>query len=130
MSAFKILFYTKGYFVKDPGIRYEGGDVFGFNMQDVDYWSFFEAIDLVKSIQPEFDMDTVKMWWKHENGNFEDLKRFKDDGDDIEVSVFVVEHMCDIEIFCEPKPESRDATFMDMVKEKGKGKPCESSDDE
>lgn len=52
MDKFKIMFYSKGCFVKDPNIRYDGGEVYAFAGQDPDYWSFFEAFDLVKVIDP------------------------------------------------------------------------------
>ncbi|CAK8560038.1 unnamed protein product [Lathyrus sativus] len=71
MDKFKVVFYSKGCFVKDPNIRYEGGEVYAFSGQDPNYWSFFEACDLVKLIEPEFDICGVKMWWKHDEGSFE-----------------------------------------------------------
>ncbi|XP_058784220.1 uncharacterized protein LOC131658989 [Vicia villosa] len=71
------------------------------------------------------------MWWKHEKGTIEeDLKPFRDDGDASELTMFVVEHKCDVEIYCEPKPETVGSTFMDRVREKRKGKPADASDDE
>ncbi|CAK8570036.1 unnamed protein product [Lathyrus sativus] len=125
MDSFMVVFYSKGRFVKDPKIRYEGGDVYAFNGQDPDYWSFFEARDLIKLIEPEFDIVSVKMWWKHEEGSFEhDLKPFKDDGDASELAMYVIGNKSDIEIFCEPKFVGED-TFMDRFRERGKGTKCD-----
>lgn len=62
MITFKVVFYVKGCFVKEPDIRYDGGDVIGFNSQAIYYWSFFEARDLLKTIEFEFDEKTIKMW--------------------------------------------------------------------
>lgn len=59
-----MVFYTEYCFVKDPNLRYEGGEVYAYSGQDPNYWSYFEACDLVKGIDPEFDVGDVKMWWK------------------------------------------------------------------
>lgn len=40
MGKFKVVFYTKGCFIKDSDIRYEGEEVYAYNGQDPDYWSF------------------------------------------------------------------------------------------
>ncbi|KAI5428840.1 hypothetical protein KIW84_033731 [Lathyrus oleraceus] len=70
------------------------------------------------------------MWWKHDEGYFEeDLKPFWDDGDASELAMYVVENNCEVEIFCEPKPITIKATFMDRVKDKGKGNACDKDDD-
>ncbi|XP_058783323.1 uncharacterized protein LOC131658000 [Vicia villosa] len=131
MSRFNVLFYIKGCFVKDPGIRYEGGDVLGFSNQHTDYWSFLEACDLVKTIEPDFDDKKVKMWWKPENGNFDvDLLAFRDDADVVELSAIVFDKKCNIEIYCEPKPEGGVSSFMDKIKWKGKGVLDDESNDE
>ncbi|XP_058781151.1 uncharacterized protein LOC131655272 [Vicia villosa] len=81
------------------------------------------ARDLVKTIEPDFDEKTVKMWWKPENGSFEeDMLPFRDDSDAAELVMFVVGNNCDAEIFCELQPEEGGSTFMDRIREKGKGK--------
>ncbi|XP_058734254.1 uncharacterized protein LOC131605982 [Vicia villosa] len=127
MYKFKVIFYTRGKFVKDPELKYDGGEVYAFSGQDVDYWCFFEACDLVKSIDPEFDFNMIKMWWKHEEGSFEaDLKPFRDDGDSAELAAYAVGHETEVEIYCEPKPDEGELTFMDFVRRKGKGKSCAS----
>ncbi|XP_058762568.1 uncharacterized protein LOC131635949 [Vicia villosa] len=127
MSKFKVIFYTRGKFVKDPELKYDGGDMYAFSGQDSDYWSFFEACDLVKSIDPEFDFEMVKMWWKHEAGSFEaDLNPFRDDGDSAELAAYVIGHGTEVEIYCEPKPDEGELSFMESVRQKGKGKSCAS----
>ncbi|XP_058724923.1 uncharacterized protein LOC131596316 [Vicia villosa] len=123
MGNFKMIFFTKGSFVKDPKIRYEGGNVFAVTGQDPDIWSYFEAIDLVKGITPDFDASKVRMWWKHDGGSFEvDLKPFRDDGDAVELGVYAYANDVDVEIYSEEKPETGEATFMEKVIDKGKGR--------
>ncbi|CAI8602103.1 unnamed protein product [Vicia faba] len=129
-TTFKVIFNTRGYFVKDPDLKYVGGEVFVFEGQDPDYFSFFEVRDLVKSIDSAFDYKTVKMWWKHEEGSLEaDMYPFKDDGDALESTVYAVGNNNAIEIYCEAKPEAEGNTFMDNVREKGKGKNCEEENE-
>ncbi|KAI5407886.1 hypothetical protein KIW84_053939 [Lathyrus oleraceus] len=54
------------------------------------------------------------IWWKHDEGSFEeDLKPFSDDGDASELAVYVVENNCEVEIFCEEKLVTGETTFMD-----------------
>ncbi|CAL5188337.1 unnamed protein product [Lathyrus oleraceus] len=130
MDKFKVVFYSYCCFVKDPNIRYDGGEVYAFTGQNPDYWSFFKACDLVKVIDPEFDLNYVKIWWKHDEGSFkEDLKPFGDDGDVSELAMYAIENNCEVEISCESKPITGEATFMDKVKEKGKGKTCDEVSD-
>lgn len=105
MGKFKVVFYVKGCFVKKHNLRYGDGEVCAFTSQDLYYWSFFKACDLVKSIDPECDVSATKIWWKHDEGSREqDLKSFKDDGDAIELVVYAVGSNCEVEIFCEARP--------------------------
>lgn len=48
MDLFKDVLHIKGYFVKDHKLRYYGGDVYSYNDQDTDSWSYFEDCGLVK----------------------------------------------------------------------------------
>lgn len=69
------------------------------------------------------------MWWKHDEGYFEeDLKPFRDDGDASELAKYAIRNNCKVEIFYEEKPVTSEATFMDMVKDKGKGNTCDEYD--
>ncbi|KAI5438614.1 hypothetical protein KIW84_024376 [Lathyrus oleraceus] len=100
MGKFKVVFYTKGCFVKYLNLRYEGGEIYAFNGQDPYNWSYFEACDLIKGINIEFDVWAVKMWWKYDGGSLkEDLKPFKDNGDACEVVMFAFGNNCEVDIF-------------------------------
>lgn len=57
MGLFKVVSFTKWSFVKDPNIMYEGGNIFAFNGQDTNFWSFFEARDLIKGMDSKFSVD-------------------------------------------------------------------------
>lgn len=81
-GLFKVMFHTKGCFVKDPNLRSESGYVYAYSGLDSYYWSYFEACDLIKGIDLEFDVGVVKIWWKHDGSSLEeDLKPFRDDRD-------------------------------------------------
>lgn len=91
MELFKVVFYTKDSFVKDP-ITYkqkEGGDIHAFNGLYTDFWSFFEAPDLLKGMNSKFIVDNVNVWWKHEESCLEkDLKPYRNHKDATQISLF------------------------------------------
>lgn len=52
-------------------------------------------------IDHEFDLSCVKMWWKHDEGSFEeDLKPFRDDENACALAMYIVGNNCEVEIFC------------------------------
>lgn len=69
-----MVFFTKGCFVRDPKLRYEGGNFYAYNGQDTDYWSFYEARDLIKAMDSQFNAYGVKMLWKHKCGSLDEVK--------------------------------------------------------
>ncbi|XP_058744588.1 uncharacterized protein LOC131617289 [Vicia villosa] len=104
MGLFKVVFFTNGKFVRDEGVSYEGGDVFAIAGQDPDFWSYFEACDLLKSLDASFIKEDVKMWWKSEHGSLEnDLKPLVNDEDATLLAMCAEETKSDIEIYTEPK---------------------------
>ncbi|XP_058767567.1 uncharacterized protein LOC131641278 [Vicia villosa] len=130
MGTFKVIFYTKGRFAKDPNLTYEGGEVYAFTGQDTGSWSFFDSCDLIMSIDPGFDDKKVRMWWKHVDGSLEnDLNSFRDDSDAFEMAASVHNEVGDIEIYVEHKPSTGDATFMENVRKREKGIMDEGDDE-
>ncbi|CAL5214939.1 unnamed protein product [Lathyrus oleraceus] len=100
MGLFKVIFYTKGSFVKDARLSYEGRDVYAFSGQEYDFWSFFEACDLIKGMESSFNLDDVKLWWKHEEVCLEkDLKPFGNDEDTKMLTLFAEKNNCHVEIY-------------------------------
>lgn len=57
---------------------------------------------------------------------YDDLKPFKDDGEACELDMFAFENNYEVEVFIEPKPVTEETTFMEKVREKGKGKKYEA----
>lgn len=64
MSLYKVIFYIRFVFVKDHTLMYNDSEVYTFNEYEVCY--------LIKRMDREFEVDAIKIWWKHEGGNLED----------------------------------------------------------
>ncbi|RHN59870.1 putative transcription factor interactor and regulator CCHC(Zn) family [Medicago truncatula] len=119
MVLFGVVFNTKGNFVKDPKLRYEGGKVFAVKAQDTEFWSYFEARDIILEHDEDFDLEKVNLWWMHIDGNLEeDIKPFKDDKDAVKMSTFAADNNCDVELYVEPKDSKIDLC---VLLSKGKG---------
>ena len=98
MGLFKVVFYTKGSFVNDVRLIYDGKGVDALSGQDSNILSFFEAYDLVKGMNSSFNIDDVKLWSKDEDGCLEkDLKPFVNDEDAIMLALFAEKNNCDVE---------------------------------
>ena len=119
MVLFGVVFNTKGNFVKDPKLRYEGGKVFAVKGQDTDFWSYFEARDIILEHDEDFELEKVNLWWMHIDGNLEeDIKPFKDDKDAVKMSKFAANNNCDVELYVEPKDSKIDLCVL-LIKGKG-----------
>lgn len=81
--------------------------------QDNDDYTFFEARDLIKVVDSTFNVDGVKVWWKHEGGSFKkDLKPFRNDEDATLLSLIAEKNQCEVEICIEAKPSTCEFTYM------------------
>ncbi|MCI30588.1 hypothetical protein A2U01_0051798, partial [Trifolium medium] len=73
--GFKVEFHIKGFFIKDPGLCYKGGEKKPVSGLDLDRWSYFEATDHIKGFDSTFDRFGDRVWWKVVDGSLEhDLK--------------------------------------------------------
>ncbi|KAI5447112.1 Mitochondrial pyruvate carrier 4 [Lathyrus oleraceus] len=100
MGLFKVVFYTKGSFAKNARLRCEGGDIYAFSGQDSNFMSFFEACVLIKGMDSSFNLDDVKLWWKHEECCLEtDLKPFGNDEDATMLALFSKKNSFDVEMY-------------------------------
>lgn len=69
-----------------------------------------------------FNVDDVKIWWKHEDGCLKkDLKPFKNDEDASLLALFTEKNNCEVEIYTEPKLSTSDLTYMERLTKKQKG---------
>ncbi|CAI8593138.1 unnamed protein product [Vicia faba] len=62
----------------NSNLRYEGGEVYAYSGQDFNYWSYFEACELIKGIDSKFDIGTMKIWWKHDGGDARFMDRVRE----------------------------------------------------
>lgn len=121
MGLFKSVFHTKGCFVKDPKVRYEGGDIYEFNRQYFDFWSFFEARDLIKGIDSAFNVVDVKIQWKNEEGCLEnDLRPFRNNEDAYLLTLFAKKNNFDVERYTQPKLSTCELTYIERLIENQK----------
>ncbi|KAJ1400298.1 hypothetical protein SESBI_29682 [Sesbania bispinosa] len=86
-------------FVSDPFLRYKGGDVHAFYNLEIDNWSYFEAMSIVKELGY---LGGVKLWWrigKHV-GKYE-FKSITWDSHALEMANYAIEHNCEINLVLE-----------------------------
>lgn len=122
MGLFKMVFSTKGSFVKDARLRYDGRDVYALSGQYSYFSSFFEAYDLIKGIGSSFNIDDVKLWRKHEDGCLEkDLKPFINDKDATLLALYAEKSSFGVEIYIEQRLSSGEKTYMYRLIDKQKG---------
>lgn len=90
--------------------------------QDSEYWSFFEACDIIKGMDSQFNVDGVKIWWKQEGGSLEkDKKPFINNEDASLFSLIIEKNECEVEIYIEVKSSTGELTYMERLREKNKG---------
>ncbi|KAJ1431325.1 hypothetical protein SESBI_07177 [Sesbania bispinosa] len=87
-----------GSFVNHPKFQYKGGEVHVFHGLDIDTWSYFEVVGLLKDLGY---VDKVKMSWKEKCAKFSTLKPLCDDDDAMDLSAHVVLRKCEVEIYVE-----------------------------
>ncbi|KAJ1380010.1 hypothetical protein SESBI_46391 [Sesbania bispinosa] len=76
-----------------------GGEVHAFHNLDVDTWSYFEAIGLLKDIGYNSPM---KLWWKFKGGKVQNKwKEMKVDDDANEVSSYAELKKCEVHFYVE-----------------------------
>lgn len=93
--------------------------------------SFFEARDLIKGMNSEFNVDGVKIWWKHEGDSLEkDIKPFRNYGDASLLSLLSKKNQCDVEIYTKGKPSIGELRYMESLREKNKGKQSVEGDED
>ncbi|KAJ1380492.1 hypothetical protein SESBI_45976 [Sesbania bispinosa] len=59
--SFTLVVHHRGVFVSDPFLRYKGGDGHAFYNLEIDNWSYFEAMSIVKELGY---LGGVKLWWR------------------------------------------------------------------
>ncbi|KAK2410832.1 hypothetical protein QL285_046172 [Trifolium repens] len=93
------IFLQGFFFVKDPELKYVGGEVRQYKA-DSDKWSFFEIDGIIR----DFDKDagTIRIWWKHAETPLETgLLKIANDEDALIVSNYAVGQDAKVLIYVE-----------------------------
>ena len=97
--GFTVVIHHRGRFVDKPRITYEGGDVMAFHGLDLDRWSYFELLSLVKELGYD---DIVDMWWKIPGLTLENgLRKIKLDCDALELGMLAESKKCEVDVYVE-----------------------------
>ncbi|RZB90708.1 hypothetical protein D0Y65_023253, partial [Glycine soja] len=81
-------------------------EIHAFHGLDIDRWSFFLGIGLLKNLVYDGNM---KFWWKSENKKFEgNLKHFMNDLDAMDLAKFALTNKCKAHIYVEHTMSSAD----------------------
>ncbi|GAU09980.1 hypothetical protein TSUD_391720 [Trifolium subterraneum] len=97
--AFTAVFVYKGFFVKDPELKYVGGEVRPYKA-DSDKWSFFEIDGIIRDFHK--DAGNIRIWWKHAETPLEiGLFKIANDEDATAVSNYAVGQDAEVLIYVE-----------------------------
>ncbi|KAJ1381333.1 hypothetical protein SESBI_45243 [Sesbania bispinosa] len=121
---------SQGAFVKDPVMRYEGGEVHAFHNLDIDNWSYFEALGLIKDLGYR-EYKSVKLWWKVGGGRMDKkLTCISRDSHALEIGTYALEHKCEVDLYVEHiviyKPMLLDASTLLIGNRGGEGEKPDS----
>ncbi|KAJ1389029.1 Transposase, MuDR, plant [Sesbania bispinosa] len=95
-------------FVRTPKMHYEEGEVHAFHNLDLDTWSYFEALGLLKDLGYKTH---VKLWWESKGSRGRtQWKEVKDDEDAFEVSGYAEKKKCEVHLYVEHSVSVVEAT--------------------
>lgn len=97
--SFSLIIHHGGHFEVGENTGYNGGDLAVANINDVDRWSFFEAVGLVRDLGYKEDF---LLWWNSDSAEYEGgYKSLKVDNDAVKCAEFALLHNCDIQLYVE-----------------------------
>ncbi|KAJ1396974.1 hypothetical protein SESBI_32146 [Sesbania bispinosa] len=97
--SFTLVVHHRGAFVSDPYMRYKGGDVTAFYNMNIDNWSYFEALSIVKELGY---VGGVKLWWRV--GKCEGKYEYKSitwDSHALEMANYAIDHNFEVNLVVE-----------------------------
>nr|ABN09798.1 hypothetical protein MtrDRAFT_AC167711g43v2 [Medicago truncatula] len=102
-GGFTAVFFTKGFFVRNPKLQYFGGEVRVFKGLDPERWSLFRALGHAKELDKRVESngdEGVKLWWKPSNIPLDEcLKKLSLDVHALELAKFAVENLEEVDIY-------------------------------
>ncbi|KAJ1424484.1 hypothetical protein SESBI_11678 [Sesbania bispinosa] len=97
--GFTVVVHHGGAFVGDRMLGYEGGEVHAFHNLDVDSWSYFEALGLIKDLGYR---EAVKLWWNMGKGKKGKIfKSISWDNHALEMCQYAVDNNCEVDLYVE-----------------------------
>jgi len=100
--GFAVAFHHMGRFERNKGLKYVGGEIHVVKGIDPDFWSYFEALGIVKEFK--FGGD-VKLWWKGSKEKLlNNLRILNDDKEAMALANFVEETKEEVDIYVQHVP--------------------------
>ncbi|KAJ1414891.1 Transposase, MuDR, plant [Sesbania bispinosa] len=88
-----------GAFVNGRTVRYEGGEVHAIHNIDIDSWSYFEALELVRDLGYS---EKVNLWWNVARGRMNrTFRRITRDSHALEMGHYALLHKCEVDLYVE-----------------------------
>ncbi|KAH1143532.1 hypothetical protein GLYMA_12G168100v4 [Glycine max] len=98
-EEFMVVMHHMGKFKFEPSLHYADVKKDTFHGLNIDTWSFFEGVGLLKGLVYDGKM---KFWWKAEDAQFEgNLKPFMNDNDALKLPKFALLNKCKVGIYVE-----------------------------
>ncbi|KAJ1413033.1 hypothetical protein SESBI_19963 [Sesbania bispinosa] len=97
--GFTVVVHHGGAFVKGRTVRYEGGEVHAIHNIDIDSWSYFEALGLVKDLGYR---EKVNLWWNVAKGRMNrTFRSISWDSHALEMGNYALLHNCEVDLYVE-----------------------------
>ena len=94
--GFAVAFHHMGRFERNKGLKYVGGEIHVVKGIDPDFWSYFEALGIVKEFKYG---DDVKLWWKGSKEKLlNNLQMLNDDKEAMALANFAEETKEEVDI--------------------------------
>lgn len=99
MDTFTVVMHHMGMLMYEPWLYYDDKEIHAFPRQDIDMWSFFYVVSLLKSLGYD---EKMKFRQRVENEDFKgNLKPFLNDTNVMELAKFALSNKGDVAVYVE-----------------------------
>ncbi|XP_027913371.1 uncharacterized protein LOC114173285 isoform X1 [Vigna unguiculata] len=100
--GFAVAFHHMGRFERNRGLKYVGGEIHVVSGIDTDFWSFFEALGIVKEFKYAGD---VRLWWKGSKETLlNNLRLLSDDKEALALAKYAEDRNEEVDIYVQHIP--------------------------
>jgi len=100
--GFAVAFHHMGRFERNRGLKYVGGEIHVVSGIDPDFWSFFEALGIVKEFKYAGD---VRLWWKGSKETLlNNLRLLSDDKEALALAKYAEDRNEEVDIYVQHIP--------------------------